>query len=143
MTSTSATVPWASTDDPEAAKAAEPGSGRGASADGVLATLPLGEEPPPGASEAITSLGRDDLTPQHLVDLCAGREGRLHGGMRLELISDGTLLVSSHVAPLGDAREASPKALWEAGAEQVAAARSHPRPWDEVELVPRTLFSVR
>ncbi|MCB9741286.1 MAG: radical SAM protein [Alphaproteobacteria bacterium] len=119
------------------------GWARQAGADGVLATLPLGEDPPPGASEAIAALGRDDMTPQHLIDWCAGQEGRLHGGLRMELISDGTLLVSSQVAPLGDVREASPQELWEAGAEQIAAARSHPRPWDEVELVPGALFSVR
>ncbi|MCB9797988.1 MAG: hypothetical protein H6741_35370, partial [Alphaproteobacteria bacterium] len=44
------------------------GWARQAGADGVLATLPLGEEPPPEALEAIRALGRDDLTPEHLLD---------------------------------------------------------------------------
>lgn len=119
------------------------GWARQAGADGVLATLPLAQAVPEGAVEAVAALGRDNLTPRHLSDYLAGRRGRPHGGLRAEILADGTLLVSSHVPPLGNVREADPKQLWEAADEAIRAARAHPRPWDEVELVPRELYSQR
>ena len=119
------------------------GWARQAGADGVLATVPLGVDAPAGALDALASLGRDNLTPAHLATWLEGRRTRAHGGARCEILSDGTLLVSSHVAPLGNVRDADPKALWEAADEQIAAARAHPRPWDEVELVPERLSSTR
>jgi hypothetical protein len=123
--------------------AAVGGWARQAGADAVLATLPLGVEPPEGALQAVQALGRDNSTPKHLITFLQGRQPRVRGGLRLELLSDGTLAVSSHVAPLGNVRDGDPKDLWEAAEEQIRSARSHPRPWDEVELVPERLFSER
>ncbi|MCP4807197.1 MAG: hypothetical protein GY913_21180 [Proteobacteria bacterium] len=119
------------------------GWARQAGADGVLATVPLGLDAPAGAQAALESLGRDNLTPEHLATWLEGRRTRPHGGVRCEILSDGTVLVSSHVAPLGNVRDLGPKELWEAADEQIAAARAHPRPWDEVELVPERLASTR
>ena len=123
--------------------AAVAGWARQAGADGVLGTLPLGIDAPGGAIQAVLGLGRDNHTPKHLLDRLSGKSKRNHGGMRMELLSDGTVLVSSLVGPIGNVRDGDPKALWEAADEQVSAARSHPRPWDEVELVPERLFSER
>ncbi|MCB9763231.1 MAG: hypothetical protein H6739_25885 [Alphaproteobacteria bacterium] len=119
------------------------GWARQAGADGVLATLPLGEEVPPGAAEAVAALGRDNLTPEHLKAWLEGRQVRVRGGLRAEILSDGTLLVSSHVAPLGDVRRGDIPAIWAAADEPLRAVLAHPRPWDEVELVPRALVSSR
>ncbi len=119
------------------------GWARQAGADAVLATVPLGTDAPPGASEAISSLGRDNRTPKHLLDWLDGRRTRPHGGLRAEVISDGTLLASPCTGPLGSLRNADPKSLWEGAEEQVHAAREHPRPWDEAELVPEHLRSYR
>ncbi len=119
------------------------GWARQAGADGVLATLPLGVDAPPGAAAAVSGLGRDNRTPDHLLEWLAGRQTRPHGGLRAELLSDGTLLVSACTGPLGNLRGADPKDLWEASDEQIRAARQHPRPWDEVELVPEHLESRR
>jgi hypothetical protein len=120
------------------------GWARQSGVDGILATLPLGVEPPAGALEALDALGRDDLTPDHLRDVLAGRDSGVHGGLRMEILSDGTVLASSHVAPLGTLRQVpDPKDIWEAADEQIQVARKHPRPWDEVELVPQRLFSIR
>ena len=119
------------------------GWARQAGADAVLATLPLGVDPPPGAAAAVKALGRDNQTPAHLLDWLEGRKTRPHGGLRAELVSDGTLLVSACTGPLGSLREHDPKTLWEAADEQIRAAREHPRPWDEVELVPEGLESRR
>jgi hypothetical protein len=44
---------------------------------------------------------------------------------------------------LGNVRDAEPEALWSAGAATLKALRDHPRPWDEVELVPERLRSRR
>lgn len=116
---------------------------RQAGADGVLATVPLGVDAPAGAVAAVTALGRDNLTPGHLQTWLAGRRTRAHGGLRCEILSDGTLAVSSHVAPIGNVRASDPRTVWEAADEQIAATRAHPRPWDEVELVPESLYSTR
>jgi len=119
------------------------GWARQAGADGVLATVPLGVDAPVGAEAAVEALGRDNLTPEHLKTWLGGRRTRAKGGLRCELLSDGTLVVSSHVAPIGNVRKSDPKALWEAANEQITATRDHPRPWDEVELVPEALYSTR
>lgn len=116
---------------------------RQAGADGVLATLPLASPVPEGALDAVAALGRDNLTPRHLREHLAGRRSRPHGGLRAEVLSDGTLLVSSHVPPLGNVRDGDPKEIWESADEAIRAARAHVRPWDEVELVPRELYSRR
>lgn len=123
--------------------AAVAGWARQAGADGVLGTLPLGVDAPEGALTAVQGLGRANQTPKHLIDHLKGQKVRMRGGLRMELLSDGTLLVSSHLGPLGNVRGMDPQSLWEAGDEQVAAARKHPRPWDEVELVPERLYSER
>lgn len=119
------------------------GWARQAGADGVLASVPIGLDPPAGGLEAVEALGRDNLTPSHLKLWLAGRKHRRHGGLRAEVIGDGTLLVSPCVAPLGDLRQELPQALWAAADEQVREVRRHPRPWDEIELVPRWLASAR
>lgn len=123
--------------------AAVAGWARQAGADGVLGTLPLGSDAPAGAAQAVMALGRDNHTPKHLLDHLAGKSTRNHGGMRMELLGDGTVLVSSLIGPIGNVHDAQAKELWEAADEQIAAARNHPRPWDEVELVPERLFSER
>ncbi len=119
------------------------GWARQAGADGVLATVPLGAEPPRGGLEAVEALGRDNLTPDHLRRWLGGERARVGGGFRAELLSDGTLIVSSCARPLGNVRDAEPEALWTAGAATLKELRDHPRPWDEVELVPERLRSRR
>lgn len=119
------------------------GWARQAGADGVLATLPLGVEVPPGAAAAVSRLGRDNRTPAHLMDWLEGRKTRPHGGLRAEILSDGTMLVSGCTGAIGNLRDGDPRSLWEAADERIRAARQHPRPWDEVELVPEDLRSRR
>lgn len=119
------------------------GWARQAGADGVLATVPLGFDPPEGGLAAVDALGRDNLTPNHLKLWLVGKRHRRHGGLRAEVLSDGTLVVSPCVAPLGEVRTEHPQTLWAAADEAIREVRRHPRPWDEIELVPRWLASTR
>ena len=112
--------------------------------DGVLATVPLGEAPPEGISEVIDEVGRDNVTPAHLKAWLRGeRSGGGRGGLRAEILEDGTLLLSSHLSPVGSLSQQDPAQLWLSAGEQLRGVRAHPRPWDEVELVPERLRSER
>ena len=56
---------------------------------------------------------------------------------------DGLLRVSDDTDALGDWRTQSPESIWAAGGETIERVRASIRPFDEVELLPETLVSLR
>jgi hypothetical protein len=112
-----------------------------AGADEVCLGLLLGHSVPPGLVDKLNGLSGVN-TPSALSGFIKGASG---GGLgaRVSLRSNGDLHASTALPPLGSIREASPEELWRSHAGAVQEAIRHPRPFDEVELIPGELRSQR
>lgn len=114
-------------------------------ADGALGCLPPGSRLPDGAREALAALGDMDRTPASFKATMGGRRAQpMPGGPRLEIRSDGAMLLSPLLPPIADLTRQPIREAWESGvADAVEQARALEYPWDEVELAPRLLLSRR
>jgi len=117
-------------------------SARNFGADGVLGCLSLDRELPVAAPATLQALGDDERTP-HPLAVFTGAPRPLPGGARAEVLSDGTLLVSSVGPAVGRLDPKNPAATWAGADAALAAAREMARPWDEIELAPAVLLSRR
>lgn len=118
------------------------GLARQSGVDGVLASLPCDADVPPGAASAVAGLG-DHCTPPSLVAALSGGRSRAPLGLRLEVSAQGMASTSRRVAPLGPWQAGELRELWGSADEQIAATLGLDRPADEIELVPRGLYSTR
>jgi len=120
-------------------------SARNFGADGVLGCLATDRPAPMAAPATLQALGADERTP-HPLAVVTGAPRPLPGGARAEVLSDGTLLVSSFGPPVGvlaAGGASGPLELWGAADDALEAARGMARPWDEIELAPAVLLSRR
>ncbi len=117
------------------------GLAREAGVDGVLVRLGLGQAVPPGTLEALGDVG-PHLTSSALMATLGGRPPRW-AAPRLEVLPDGAVSLSPELPPAGRLGDTEVQALWEAADDGIAAYRGLERAFDEVELVPETLYSSR
>jgi len=118
---------------------------RQAGADGVLGCLHPEQDRPMSTAATLQALGDDERTP-HPLAVDTGEPRPLPGGARVELLSDGTVLVSSFgpvVGTINPSDPESPKTVWAGANAALSAARALARPWDEIELAPAVLLSRR
>jgi hypothetical protein len=115
------------------------GWARQSGADGVLGMLPMGAPQPTGGAGAVAKIGEKDQTSPFLLDRLEGGDSR--GVPRPQLLPDGGLVASPFGPVLGRLPDQHPRELWKENRELVfQAARQG---FDEVELVPRVLYSQR
>jgi hypothetical protein len=117
------------------------GWARQAGADAVSLGLPLGAPVPEGLLKAMNGLAHVEV-PAALACFLRG-ERRETSGARVGLCANGDLMASLALPALGNVLDASPQALWAKDTRAIQAALRHPRPFDEVELLPLELKCLR
>ena len=112
-----------------------------AGSDVVGVGLLLGKEIPVGALREVQAVA-DVECPAPLMSYLELGQCQSQG-LRAVLNASGELRAVDGGAVLGDVREQSPEALWKKNSAVLGSARSVERPFDEVELLPEELASVR
>ena len=110
-------------------------------ADRVALGLSMGQEASFDALfQALPTLSLEVPDP-----LRAFLEGKKPQQQALPLVlgGDGLLRVSDDVDALGSWQEKTPETLWTSGSKRIEQALSSSRPFDEVELLPEVLVSLR
>lgn len=110
-------------------------------ADRVVLGLPAGEEALAAEVSQVWDATSLEI-PGPLRSVLEGKKPQAQP-LRVVLGGDGQLRVSDDTAALGSWQEKDPAALWASGGQQIEQALGSKRPFDEVELLPEVLVSLR